>query len=278
MSKKELVVKVEAVKALKKDVFLLKFTSPFIAQNAHPGMFIHVKIPQTILRRPLSIHKVNGVHVFLLFRVRGKGTKVLSQCKQGDKLNILGPLGKGFKYDRQRATSNLRILLAGGLGVAPLMFLAQELKKQTQDKKQKGVVLLGAKSKNELLCEAEFKNLGYKVYVATDDGSKGLKGSVIDLLKKLLTPYPFPSPQCSIQAGPPMAEPLNADIYACGPEEMFKGIFNIIKNKPGFSAQVSFEQFMGCGLGICCGCTIETKDGYKKVCHDGPVFNLENIY
>ena len=273
---KELTVKVKKVNKIKPDVFLLSFDSAFLALNSYPGQFLHVKIAKTILRRPFSVHYVRGNSVYLLFRIRGRGTKILSEYKPGDKLSIIGPLGKGFKvspqstlreYSAQAVYSpqgEKNILVAGGLGVAPLVFLAQRLKKVITSKfKGESLILLGAKDRKEILCEQEFKNMGYRVIIATEDGSKGYKGTITEVLKKTLTAY-------GLQ--------LTINIYSCGPETMFKEIKKVIdKAKCKINCQVSFEQFMGCGLGICCGCTIETKDGYKKVCKDGPVFNINNV-
>lgn len=121
---------------------------------------------------------------------------------------------------------------------------------------------MGAKSKKEILAKGEFKKLGFEIHIATDDGSRGYKGSVVELLKKILAMRHAP---CAMR------------IYACGPKEMFLEIKKALEKYPQIQAQVSFEQFMGCGLGICYGCAIETKEGYKKVCKDGPVFDLKII-
>jgi len=249
---KQLNLKVKSIKKVKPDVFLLSFDDSFLAKNSRPGQFLHIKIDKVILRRPFSIHYVKGTSIYILFRIRGRGTKILSGYKAGKKINVIGPLGNGFDYESQPTDKKKQILIAGGLGVAPLVFLAAKLKKF------KPVVFLGAKNKEELLCEAEFKKLGCKVKIATEDGSKGSKATAIDLFKK---------------------EKLNADIiYSCGPKEMFFQIHKVLKTKPKVNCQVSFEQFMGCGLGVCCACTIETKQGYKKVCKDGPVFNIKDIW
>ena len=143
--------------------------------------------------------------------------------------------------------SNEAILLAGGIGVAPLVFLGQKLKGK------KITLLLGAKTKNELLCEQEFKKSGCEVYIATEDGSKGFKGNVVELLKHTLA----------------KSKPNQVvTIYSCGPEAMLYQIYKTAKKYPRIECQVSFEQFMGCGIGTCCGCTIDTKSGFQKVCKD----------
>jgi len=251
---KQFKVEVKDIKRLKKDLFLLSFDSSWLAKTASPGQFLQLKINSVILRRPFSIHKVQKGTVYILFKVKGRGTKALSKIKKGARLDIIGPLGSGFKYDTQ---CERRILLAGGIGVAPLMFLAQKLTGANN------LVLLGAKNKNEILCEQEFKKLGFAVKVATDDGSRGYRGTVANLLRHILRTT---------------NNEQRTTIYACGPKEMFFEINKVLKKYPSVDCQVSFEQFMGCGLGICCACAIETKNGYKKVCKDGPVFNLKDIW
>lgn len=254
LTPKELFVKVKKLNKIRADIFLLSFESAYISKNSYPGQFLHIKIAKTILRRPFSIHCLKGKTVFILFRIRGRGTKILSGYKAGDKLNIIGPLGKGFRLNGKLQKN---ILIAGGLGVAPLVFLADKLKES------KPLVILGAKDKNDSICVDEFKRRGCKVYVATEDGSRGKKGTAVDILKSLSKKFN-------------KSDKIN--IYTCGPEAMFKGIKKVIGGSRGIDCQVSFEQFMGCGLGVCCGCTIETKNGYRKVCKDGPVFNIKDIW
>lgn len=271
-------VKIRFLKKLRPDVFLLGFNSNYLAKNARPGQFLHLKIDNkvTILRRPFSIHKVSADMIYILFRVRGRGTKLLSQLKIGDILDIIGPLGNGFKISPQSTAHSpqINILVAGGMGVAPLVFLGEKLRKiQNTNYRLQNLILLGAKNKSEVLAEQEFRKLGFNVRVATDDGSRGLKGTVVELLKKTLSTNESGA-QRSLPAGDYQ---LSTNIYACGPKEMFYEIAKIIKRYRRINCQVSFEQFMGCGLGICCGCSIETKQGYKKLCKDGPVFDIKNI-
>ena len=248
---------VVSLKRIKPDIFLLCFKSSYLAKKCRPGNFLHIQVPPAILRRPFSVYDVRGERIFILFRVRGRGTALLAQYKKGDGLNILGPLGRGFVYTKKLCLRKPNILLAGGLGVAPLLFLARHLKnigcKQL-------TVILGVKTKNDLLCAASFRKIGCKVFTASDDHSIGFAGNAVELLKEIV------------------ADCNDFNIYCCGPEPMFKALGKVIKNRGNISCQVSFEQFMGCGLGICCGCTIETKNGYKKVCKDGPVFNLRDVY
>ena len=207
------------------------------------------------------MHRVEGDNIYTLFKVRGKGTSQLAKLKANQTLDVIGPLGNAFNLSKQtKKTFNL--LIAGGIGVAPLVLLAQTLKKSKLDKNTIKI-LLGARTKSEIFSEADFKKIGFKVDLATDDGSKGIKGTVVDLLKKELKALSLDT---------------KINIYACGPEVMFAAIHKVIKNNKKVSAQASFEQHMGCGLGFCCGCVIETKDGYKKVCKDGPVFDLKEVF
>jgi len=262
---KQLKLKISDIKKIRNDVFLISFSSPYLTRVAAPGNFLHVKVNGVILRRPFSIHKLEQNKVFVLFKVKGRGTRALASYRRGMVLDAIGPLGNGFKISYQlSAISCQHILVAGGIGVAPLMFLAQKLAQGSRLKALgSSVVLLGAKSKNELLCEKEFKKLGYEVHVATEDGSRGHRGTVSGLLEQELRTA--------------NSEQRTA-IYACGPEAMFRSIYGLVKKNPVVDCQVSFEQFMGCGLGVCCVCVIKTKQGYKKVCKDGPVFNIRDIW
>ncbi|MFA5338419.1 MAG: dihydroorotate dehydrogenase electron transfer subunit, partial [Candidatus Omnitrophota bacterium] len=185
---KQLKVKTAFIKKIKPDVFLLGLDSNYLAKAAKPGQFLHIKVDDktTILRRPLSIHKIKKNLIYVLFRVRGRGTKLLSKCKKGDIFDVIGPLGNGFKISPQSTVhrQQTNIFLAGGMGVAPLVFLGEKLAEiKNQKSKIKNVVLLGAKNKKEILAEGEFKKLGFEIHIATDDGSRGFKGNVTSLLK-----------------------------------------------------------------------------------------------
>ncbi len=251
-------------------IHLMSFYSPFLAKKSQPGQFLHIRLNKNgvLLRRPFSIHKIKNKDCFIIFKIRGKATRLLSQYKKGDTLEILGPLGNGFYYGRDifdnrdsfAGCSNV-ILVAGGIGVAPLVFLAENLKK-TYRNKVKCWVFLGAKTKNEIVCDKEFKQLGYTTFVATEDGSGGFKGTVIKLLNSKLKTSGYNS---------------RAYVYLCGPREMIFSIKKTIRKFPYLKCQVSLEQFMGCGIGVCWGCVINTKEGYKRVCKDGPVFNLSDL-
>jgi dihydroorotate dehydrogenase electron transfer subunit len=245
--------------------------APKVAKNALPGQFVNIKISETVeplLRRPFGIHRVCGSNIEILYEVLGQGTRVLSQRKAGGYLDIIGPLGNGFDYRAGVRSQESGVLVAGGMGVAPLIFLAEKLTEIKNQKipacrqagKIKNIVLIGAKTKGRILCEKEFKKLGCAVKVATDDGSKGFKGYVSELLKHELYAKRYTP---------------NA-IYACGPKPMLKEVAAFSK-KHSIPAQLSLEEHMACGIGACLGCAVNTKEGYKRVCKEGPVFNAEEM-
>jgi dihydroorotate dehydrogenase electron transfer subunit len=226
-----------------------------IASSVQPGQFITVRCGDFTLRRPLSVHRVSrGREIALLFKVAGKGTLWLSQRQTGDRIDILGPLGNGFSIEP--GAKNL-LLVAGGIGIAPLVFLMQHASSQHQ------VTLIhGASTAAQLYPfppatgkkRSKLASLpsGVQFIPVTDDGSMGKKGMATDILPDSLD--------------------WADQVYACGPVDMYKAISPTAKK-----CQVSLELRMGCGFGACYGCTINTKKGLKQVCRDGPVFELEDI-
>ncbi len=260
--------------------FKLTIDSAQVARLALPGQFVNIKVSrdsEPFLRRPFSIHRIrsqpapakrsgpgnseNRSQIEILYEVVGKATEILSKKKSGEYLDIIGPLGNGFSLNAKRSTLNA-ILVAGGMGVAPLIFLAEKLAEiQNAESKIQNLVLIGAKTKNLILCEKEFKQFGFDVKIATDDGSAGFKGYVSELLRKELHAIRYP---------------LNATIYACGPKPMLKEVA-LISKKYKIPAQISLEEHMACGIGACFGCAVNTKQGFKRVCKDGPVFNADEI-
>ncbi len=204
------------------------------------------KCGELILRRPFSLHRKERGKLALLFNRVGQGTHWLAKRQKGDSLDLLGPLGNGFSVPPK---SRHLLLVAGGIGLAPLFFLAQrELNLGRQV-----TLLLGARSASLLYPEALLPP-GIESVVATEDGSAGRKGLVTDLL-----------PQFSSGAD---------QIFACGPLPMYRTMSKMNLGKP---VQVVLEQMLGCGVGACRGCSVETQTGLKRVCREGPVFNLEEI-
>ena len=232
--------------------------APEIARKARPGQFIMVTCGgDTVLPRPFSIHRVEGSHLALLFSVVGRGTGWLSQRKKGEAINIFGPLGHGF-YKRRDAMNVL--LIGGGIGIAPLCFLVDEFLKAGV----KVTLINGAKTADGLLPISTSQQLfdrGVKpgsinVVNATEDGSEGCTGMATDLI-------------------PAYLERID-QIFACGPVEMYRTMAQMPELQDR-SVQISLEIMMGCGVGVCYGCTIKTRGGLKQVCQDGPVFELEDI-
>ena len=256
MSQAQIKAKIISNKRFKENYWHLEFESGAIAQKALPGQFVNIKVSEgfePLLRRPLSIHEVKKDKVKLFYEVIGRGTCILSARKPGELLDIIGPLGQGFDYSQQANALGIKnILIAGGMGVAPLFFLAQQIKAS------KPLVLIGAKTKRQILCAPEFKRLGCVLKLATDDGSVGFKGRVTDLLKIVLE---------QVKPG---------KLFSCGPRPMLKAVSEIAQENK-IPAQLSLEEHLACGIGACLGCVVSTKGGYKRVCKDGPIFFSEEL-
>ncbi len=258
---KKLKAKILENKKIGPDYFLMDLDSEYIVSHYRPGQFIHVRIEgngsRPFLRRPFSIHSITGGDSFqILYKAIGSGTKILSHYKKGKNLDILGPLGNGFEVDPEKNS----LLVAGGMGVAPLFSLAQCIKKT------KSQVLtfsfLGARSKNNVLLESEFRRLGIKVLVCTEDGTCGKKGLVTQLLQEFLEQNP--------------SFKKTSVIFGCGPNLMLKTLIKLAKNL-NMDCQVSVEEIFACGVGACLGCAVNTRHGYKLACKDGPVFRGDDI-
>lgn len=208
-------------------------------EGIRPGQFVEIAVPDCYLRRPISVCDINGDIMMLVYKVVGKGTAILAQMHAGETLDILTGLGNG--YDLSKAGDEA-LLVGGGVGVPPLVYAAKELRKQGRRVR----VVMGFNTRSEVFAEQVFKEMGCRVEVCTMDGSYGTRGVVTDLLSA--------------------SEPY---YYACGPLPMLKALMA----KIGTNGEVSMEERMGCGVGICVGCSIETKDGIKRVCKEGPVFS-----
>ncbi len=243
------------------NIFLMSLRLPQVAKTARPGQFVHLQISplcDPLLRRPFSIHrtKPQGAEVSILYQVVGRGTKLLSQKHPGERLDCLGPLGRGFAIPKEDAQF---ILVAGGIGIAPLIFLAETLLGKKEKKRTGMVFLMGAASGEYILYERELLCWGATVAVATDDGSKGHRGAVTDLL------------------APRVDRSVNGcRIFACGPEAMLQKVARIA-NQRKIPCQLSLEQRMACGLGACLGCVVKTRSGYQRVCVDGPIFPAQEV-
>jgi len=236
--------------------YLLAVRASKITGLAQPGQFVMVRPGPGIdplLRRPLSIHAVVDEAMILLFRVVGKGTQLLSGLKKGDLLDVVGPLGKGFYLPEQEKQV---IFVAGGIGIAPLFFLADWIKHNTADTHIN--LYYGARTKEELVCREAFLRLGIDMHLVTEDGSAGDKGLVTEIFTR------------DFDGLPPGA------VFACGPHPMLKVLSGLSFGKDR-RVQFSLEAAMACGMGVCLGCALETPNGYVHVCSDGPVFDLETL-
>lgn len=239
-------------KEISPGIFKMVIASNRIETSAKPGQFVnfYCKDGSRLLPRPISIcemDKQNNTLTFV-YGVVGKGTEEFSNMKSGEYIDILGPLGNGYEIDLD---INEHIIIGGGIGIPPLLELVKELKGSKK-------VYLGFRT-GSFLAE-EFEKHGAEVYIATDDGSYGLKGTVVDLL-------------IETNASGQM-------IYTCGPKPMLKAVA-AWADKNQIKAQLSLEERMGCGIGTCVGCVCKTKKEesweYKKVCKDGPVFWSEEV-
>ncbi len=234
-------------------VYLIWLESPQVASEAKPGQFVMVRCgegSEHLLRRPFSIHRLDNNKLALLFTVVGKGTHWLAQCRAGNNMDLLGPLGNG--YSIQPDWHNL-LFLAGGIGIAPLCFLAEKALNQGCSVR----LLLGASTATQLyprhLLPAEAE-----LIITTEDGTAGREGLITDFLPDFVG--------------------WADQIFACGPTLMYHTMAaqsqQLLKVK---SVQISLEVRMGCGLGVCYGCTVKTKNGLKQVCKDGPIFDLDDF-
>jgi dihydroorotate dehydrogenase electron transfer subunit len=232
-----------------KGAHLLWLEAPQIAQTAKPGQFIMVRCGENDehpLRRPFSIHQREGDKIALLFNIVGGGTQWLAQRQPSDKLDLLGPLGNGFSFSH---SAKKLLLMAGGIGIAPLRFLADEA-----IKKGLSVTLLyGAATVAQLYPKLPD---AVELIIATEDGSAGKKGMITNLLPDFTNDV--------------------EQTFACGPLAMYRAMAQMPELKTK-SVQISLEVRMGCGLGVCYGCTVKTKNDLKQVCQDGPIFELNDI-
>ncbi len=252
----KMIVKAPVVqqREIAKSVYQLTLHSPELTQQAVPGQFIHLRVTenyQPLLRRPLSISSVNrdAGTLSTIYRIVGQGTMQLSTFKTDAIIDCMGPLGKGF--DLQCHTP---LLIGGGMGLAPLVFLAQRLCPRPLE------ILMGGRNEQELFWQTVYRDICDKIHITTDDGSLGRRGFTVDILPDLLDKGTFDR------------------IYACGPRPMLEAIAAIAKQF-AIPCQVSLEEHMACGVGACLSCTCAGTDGKRrKVCTDGPVFWAGEVF
>lgn len=243
-------------------IFKFSVESPEITKEAKTGQFIEIRVNNDIepfLRRPISIHnmeKESGKLEFI-FQIKGKGTEILSKRNVGEFIDIVGPLGKGhFDYSNYKKLG----VIGGGIGVFPLYELAKNAKNDGKDVN----IYLGFRNKDLVTLEDEFKNVSTNFILTTDDGSYAQKGFAIDFLKQDIEDGKVDS------------------IYACGPLPMLKAVQKLALEKD-IPCQLSLEEKMACGLGVCLGCAVKTSESpkdapqYKHVCKNGPVFDAKDV-
>lgn len=235
--------------------YKLTFRSKPLASKVLPGQFLNVQIipgaKDPFLRRPFSYYRTgpNGL-VEVMYEILGKGTEILSGKKRGDELKVMGPLGRPFtgKLKNKRK----RILVAGGVGVPPLVFLAE--------KYGTDYLLIGTKSKNEVLPKKELGRVRAEILYSTDDGSYGTEGFVTELLDDVIE----------------KEEGEGLYIQTCGPTAMMRSVMNIAR-KYGIPGEASLDKSMACGVGACLGCMVKTHKGWTPSCTEGPVFPFDDI-
>jgi len=241
---------------ISKDHYLMRLRAPRIASDWIPGQFINVLLPYEddrppLLRRPFSILESKRKNLEFVYRVVGCGTKILSEMRKGQKLDIIGPLGKGFPLPPDRKSKN--ILICGGVGAPPIFALSRLMLSKGFDVD----FYFGAKDRDSLIFYDALCSMSFTFHVATEDGSIGHNGLISEILPAIKTDI--------------------KNVFACGPVEMLKAIYAWHGNS-SVKYYASVESKMGCGVGVCLGCSIPSVDGkYLLTCRDGPVFDADLI-
>lgn len=249
--------------------FLMKIALPAAFGKPLPGQFVMIRIAglaEPFLGRPISIYSFSRKKSFseieLLFRVVGKGTQILAGLISGSQVEVHGPLGGSYKIFPEK--ENI-VFIAGGIGVAPLSMLAQYFCRDAGVARSFLNFYVGAKTAKEIVGLDKLTELCGNMHLCTDDGTSGQKAFVTRAFQKDMKKY----------------DPAKTAVYACGPRGMMKTLAGIL-GKTGFNCQVSLEERMACGTGACMGCAVAVRDKsgkavYRRVCSDGPVFDLEDV-
>jgi len=233
------------------DYCRITFSAPMIAQKAEPGQFCMIYMPSDqgfMLPRPFSILSASRTagEISFFYKLVGRGTRILSQAKKGSKLKLMGPLGNSFPPVESGA-----LLVAGGLGIAPLVFLISSVSVQF-------TLIYAARTAGELVSPLPgLLEPGENILPVTEDGSKGHCGNALDIAREYL--------------------PTTNILYACGPNVMLHSLAHICRSK-GIQGWLSLEERMACGIGACRGCSVKTINGYNRVCHEGPVFSTGEVF
>ena len=242
---KQTLLRVESNAPLAEGVFRMTLRGDLSACE-RPGQFVNLMLPGRFLRRPISVCDREGDRLTLIYKVVGAGTEDMSRLASGAELDALTGLGNG--YDLSRAGGR-PLLVGGGVGVPPLFGLAKALRAAGKPV----TAVLGFNREPEIFYEAEFRALGCETLLATADGSRGTRGFVTDAIRSLSDSFSY--------------------FYACGPWPMLRAVAETL-DIPG---ECSLEERMGCGFGACMGCSVRTRDGYKRICREGPVLRKEEI-
>ncbi len=243
-------------KKLTKNHYLLTFDPLKKITQPKPGQFFMLSADSgldPLLKRPFSLYRCHGKEIQILYRVIGKMTNILKDKKPHDILKIIGPLGNGFS---ELKGNKQPILIGGGIGSAPLFALAETVKNK------KPIFFIGARTKNEILYVNALKSIGIRPIISTDDGTLGQKGFITDLLKEFLTRH--------------SSLITHYCLYACGPRPMLREL-SLLSEKFHLKGYVVLEENMACGVGACLSCVVNTRNGFKRVCKEGPVFPIEEI-
>ncbi|MBN1864870.1 MAG: dihydroorotate dehydrogenase electron transfer subunit [Victivallales bacterium] len=237
------------------------FNAPGVSSPAQPGQFAHVRIPQMrdrILRRPFSICNVSeGGMLSIVYKVVGEGTRILSEMKPGEVCNLMGPQGRPFSLPK---ANEVPVIIAGGYGSAATYLLARR-------SPQAGILLLGARTSQDIILAGEYTECGFDVRLSTEDGSSGKKGMVTDLLEEV------------VKEGI-----KGVRFYACGPHGMLMAVATKLIGAGHEDAEMSLDHLMCCGVGACFACVVKVKDDnpdgwrYARTCSEGPVFSAGDIY
>jgi len=247
---------VESCQEVAAKTYLLRFTAPEITCSVRPGQFVNILTGKDgagpFLRRPFSIARIDGNSVEILFHVVGRGTVILSKKRSGDEIDVLGPLGQSFRVDADYDTA---FFAAGGIGVASFPFLTDVLKKQGRHVE----TFLGWRNADQV-----YTTHLLNIHMATDDGSLGFHGNVVQLIEPFLDRKDFGK----------------IKIFACGPTVMLRALSDLAKRK-NICCEMSLEGQMACGVGICQGCPVERSHGsskYALICKEGPTFISTDVH
>lgn len=251
---KQEILPIHSFECLTAEILELTFTSEYLAAHAKPGQFINIRVDNNypLLRRPFSIFNIEGDKISIVFNVIGTGTKVLARKRKGDTIDVVGPCGNDF-LSFTDDSFRTAVFVGGGIGVAPFPFLT---KRYPQDKEI--ITYIGGRHK-ELIVEKGLKN----VRVATDDGSTGHHGTVLDLI---MSDFAHRAPR-------------DPRFFVCGPTRMMKAVADFAK-EIGAACYASLECDMACGIGLCQGCNIEMTGGEKKyrlICKEGTIFETQSV-